>query len=166
MTLVGRDGQPEIGAVMGGTNPSGEYFVPEVMAAAIIDLREQYGVFIINIAMDDRHQYWGTKVKGQWDGTYPLIPHIDLTLTAAPEAVHWYRCEGSMACFFPEASDPDFFHPMPQLPKCHDVSLVDESGSAGRQNAIVSPHELVGIGIGVEGHDAANWGRSRCKRGA
>lgn len=37
-------GEPEIGAVMGGTNMSGEYFVPEVMAAAIIDLREQFGV--------------------------------------------------------------------------------------------------------------------------
>lgn len=118
--------------------------------AALSRLREQYGVFIINIAMDDRHQYWGTKVNGQWDGTYPLIPHIDLTLTAAPEAVHWYRCEGGMACFFPEASDPDFFHPMPQLPKRHDVSFV--GSRYGIRAEVVEALRRAGIPVAAYGN--------------
>jgi hypothetical protein len=87
-------------------------------------LREKYGVFVINLAMDDRHQYWGEKVGGKWDGTYPLISHIDLALTAAPEAVSWYRKEGGAAFYFPEASDQNIFHPIPDLPKIHDVAFV------------------------------------------
>lgn len=95
-----------------------------VEPACFSRLREKYGVFVINVTMDDRHQYWGNKVNGQWDGTFPLIPHIDLTLTAAPEAVHWYRCEGGAALYFPEASDASIFCPRPELPKLHDVSFV------------------------------------------
>jgi hypothetical protein len=87
-------------------------------------IRSAFGTLIVNIAMDDRHQYWGQRVNGEWDGTFPLIAHLDLTLTAAPEAVGWYRKEGGAALFFPEASDPDIFHPMPELPKTHGVSFV------------------------------------------
>lgn len=34
----------QIGAVMGGTNPGGEYLVPEEMSQTMIDLRETYGI--------------------------------------------------------------------------------------------------------------------------
>jgi hypothetical protein len=112
-------------------------------------LREEYGVFVINIAMDDRHQYWGAKADGHWDGTYPLIPHIDLTLTAAPEAVHWYRCEGGMAIYFPEASDADLFHPMPHLPRLHDVSFV--GSRYGIRADVVEALRCTGV-------DVAAWG--------
>ena len=42
--------------------------------ACIIDPRvfgqiaEMYGTLIVNIAMDDRHQYWGQKIDGGWGG--------------------------------------------------------------------------------------------------
>lgn len=98
--------------------------------ACIIDprvfsqIRSAYDTLIVNIAMDDRHQYWGDEVNGEWGGTYGLIPHIDLALTAAPECVDWYLKEGCPAIFFPEASDPTIFHPMPDLSKIHEVSFV------------------------------------------
>ncbi len=87
-------------------------------------IKEAYGTFIINISMDDRHQYWGEKINGNWGGTFPLIPHIALALTAAPECVDWYMKEACPALFFAEASDPEIFHPMPELPKIHEVSFV------------------------------------------
>ncbi|MBU0751001.1 MAG: glycosyltransferase [Gammaproteobacteria bacterium] len=122
-------------------------------------LRDRYGVFVVNIAMDDRHQYWGSKVAGMWDGTYPLIPHIDLTLTAAPEAVGWYRKEGGVALYFPEASDPEIFHPMPDLPKIHDVSFVGVR--YGIRERIVNALRQAGVsvsayGTGWEGGRIAN----------
>lgn len=88
------------------------------------EIRERYGTLIVNIAMDDRHQYRGHKVDGEWGGTYGLIPYLDLALTAAPECVEWYLKEGCPAMFFPEASDPEIFHPIPELPKIHDVVFV------------------------------------------
>lgn len=119
-------------------------------------IRKTFGTLIINIAMDDRHQYWGRKVNGEWDGTFPLIPHLDLTLTAAPEAVDWYRKEGGEALFFAEASDPDIFHPMPDLPKIHDVCFV---GSCyGIREKVVAALREAGIQVTAYG---SGWDNGR-----
>lgn len=119
-------------------------------------IRETFGTLIINIAMDDRHQYWGRRVNGEWDGTYPLIPYLDLTLTAAPEAVDWYRKEGGTALFFPEASDPEIFHPMPDLPKVHDVSFV--GSRYGIREKVVSALRKAGIQVSTYG---SGWENGR-----
>ena len=88
------------------------------------EIREQHGTMVLNIAMDDRHTYWGDMGAKRWMGTYGMIQHIDMALTAAPECVEWYEKEGCRAIFFPEASDPEFFCPMLDMPKLHDVSFV------------------------------------------
>ena len=119
-------------------------------------IRKAFGTLIINIAMDDRHQYWGRKVNGEWDGTFPLIPHLDLTLTAAPEAVDWYRKERGAALFFPEASDPDIFHPMPELPKIHDVSFV--GSRYGIREKVVTALREAGIQVTAYG---SGWENGR-----
>lgn len=119
-------------------------------------IRKAFGSLIVNIAMDDRHQYWGRKVNGEWDGTFPLIPHLDLTLTAAPEAVDWYRKEGTAALFFPEASDPDIFHPMPVLPKIHDVSFV--GSRYGVREKVVTALRVAGLRVAAYGN---GWDNGR-----
>ncbi len=110
---------------------------------------DAYGAYIINISMDDRHQYWGEKTSGEWGGTFPLIPHIDLALTAAPECVDWYMKEGCPALFFPEASDPEIFHPMPELPKIYDVCFV--GGRYGIREQIVVALRNAGINVAAFG---------------
>jgi hypothetical protein len=119
-------------------------------------IRQNFGAVIVNIAMDDRHQYWGNKVSGQWDGTFSLIPHIDLTLSAAPEAVDWYRKEGGAALFFPEASDPEIFHPLPDLPKVHDVSFV--GSRYGIREKVVTALRAAGIQVTTYG---SGWDNGR-----
>lgn len=119
-------------------------------------IRSTSGTRVVNIAMDDRHQYWGRKVHGEWDGTYSLIPHIDLTLTAAPEAVDWYRKEGGAALYFPEASDPGIFHPMPELPKVHEVSFV--GSRYGIREKVVTALRKAGIEVAAYG---SGWENGR-----
>ena len=119
-------------------------------------IRKNFGTLVINIAMDDRHQYWGRKVNGVWDGTFSLIPHLDLTLTAAPEAVDWYRKEGGQALFFPEASDPEIFHPMDYFPKVHDVSFV--GSRYGIRGQIVSALRENGVQVTAYG---SGWENGR-----
>ena len=113
-------------------------------------IRRKFGTVVVNIAMDDRHQYWGDRIAGQWGGTYGLIPHIDLALTAAPECVDWYRKENCPALYFPEASDPDIFHPMTELPKIHDVAFV--GGRYGIREWIVLALRDAGINVTAYGH--------------
>jgi hypothetical protein len=119
-------------------------------------IRQVYGTIVVNIAMDDRHQYWGPKVNGEWGGTYGLIPYIDLALTAAPECVDWYLKEGCPAIFFPEASDPKIFHPMAKLPKLYDISFV--GGRYGVREKIVVTLKKAGIRVTPYG---AGWENGR-----
>jgi len=88
------------------------------------DAARRMGACVVNLSLDDRHQFRGRREPFGWSGTLGLVGHIDLALTAAPECVHWYQAEGCPALYFPEASDPDIFHPIPGLPKLHDISFV------------------------------------------
>ena len=122
--------------------------------AVLSKIRNVYRTVIINIAMDDRHQYRGEKIKSTWSGTSALIPHIDLALTAAPECVAWYLKEGCPALFFPEASDPDIFFPMPELPKIHDVCFV--GACYGIRKKVVETIKASGIKVAAFGNGWPN----------
>jgi hypothetical protein len=119
-------------------------------------IRDEHGTLIINVGMDDRHQYWGRKVGGEWWGTRGLIPYIDLALTAAPECVEWYQKEGCPSLFFPEASDPVIFHPMPELPKIHDVCFV--GSRYGIREKLVTGLQKSGVRVAAYG---AGWDGGR-----
>lgn len=118
--------------------------------ANILDaVRRRNGTVVINIAMDDRHTYWGDMGSRKWMGSYGLIPHVDAVLTAAPECVEWYLKEGCSALFFPEASDPNIFYPMPQLPKVHDVCFV--GARYGIREKIVQELRSAGVSVSAFG---------------
>lgn len=148
------------------TTLAAQGWVPDIILAqtwaSLIDpavfsrARRQWGCLVVSLAMDDRHQYWGGKVGAPGLGTHALIPHIDLALTAAPECVVWYEKEGCPALFFPEASDPDMFHPMPDLPKVHDVSFV--GARYGIRDQLVSALREAGIRVSAFG---SGWGSGR-----
>lgn len=98
---------------------------PTLMDPSVFSrIRQACGAIVVNLSMDDRHQYWGHRLGDAWSGTRGLVGCIDLALTAAPECVSWYEKEGCPALYFPEASDPEIFRPMPRLPKQHDVTFV------------------------------------------
>ena len=112
-------------------------------------IRARFASIVINIGMDDRHQFRGSRIGESWGGTLGLIGHIDLALTAAPECVEWYKKEGCPALYFPEASDPAIFHPMPELPKRHEVSFV--GGCYGIRRDLVMTLRRAGIQVTAYG---------------
>jgi spore maturation protein CgeB len=117
---------------------------------AAFDRARARGCMVINIAMDDRHQFRGRRESCGWSGTLALIGHIDLALTAAPECVAWYQAEGCPALYFPEASDPDIFHPRPELPRIHDVSFI--GGRYGIREQIVRTLRRAGVKVSAWGN--------------
>ncbi len=125
-------------------------------AQVLSEIKNAFNTVVVNISMDDRHQYWGRKINGVWGGTYGLTAHIDLALTAAPECVAWYMKEGCPALFFPEASDPRIFRPMPELPKIHDVCFI--GGRYGIRETIVRAVEAAGIKVTAYG---SGWPNGR-----
>lgn len=139
MEAVGEPPHLIIGQMWGGT-----------FDANILDaVRRRNGTVVINIAMDDRHTYWGDMGSRKWMGSYGLIPHVDAVLTAAPECVEWYLKERCPALFFPEASDPSIFYPMPQLPKEHEVCFV--GARYGIREKIVQELRSAGVSVSAFG---------------
>ena len=122
---------------------------------ALSDLRDLYGTLIINIGMDDRHAF-AVRNLYRTIGTRGLVPHIDLAATTARESVDWYRKDGCPAIFFPEASDPDLFRPMPEVPKRYDVSFV--GARYGIRQRIVERIQRAGIAVEARG---SGWPRGR-----
>lgn len=146
-------------------------WVPDIVLAqtwaSLIDpavfsrVRQQWGCLVVSLAMDDRHQYWGGTVGDMGTGTRALIPHIDLALTAAPECVAWYEKEACPALFFPEGSDAALFHPMPELPKIHEVSFV--GARYGIREQLVTALRAAGIRVSAYG---AGWEAGRLDNAA
>lgn len=128
------------------------------------DAARRGGAVVVNLSLDDRHQFRGRREGFGWSGTLGLVGHVDLALTAAPECVRWYEAEGCPALYFPEASDPDIFRPMPGLPKLHDVSFV--GGCYGVRERTVRALRRAGVrvaafGSGWEGGRIDNDGMVR-----
>jgi hypothetical protein len=113
------------------------------------DAARAAGARVINLSMDDRHQFRGERASFGWSGTLGLVGHIDLALTAAAECVHWYEAEGCPALYFPEASDPDIFRPMPDLPKQHQIAFV--GGRYGIRERIVHALRRAGLQVSAFG---------------
>jgi spore maturation protein CgeB len=121
-------------------------FSSYIDANVFSELKKEYGTVMINIGMDDRHQWW--------PGIHQMIPHLDLALTAAPECVDWYLKEGCPALFFPEASDSNIFKPMNELPKIHEVSFV--GAKYGVREEIISALQNAGVQVTTFG---GGWGK-------
>lgn len=101
----------------------GQWWSGYSSAEALRAARDEFGVILVNLAMDDRHVF-KARVLGRRIGTRGLVDGIDLCATTAPEAVAWYQAEGCPAIWFPLASDPQLFRPMPALGKECDVCFV------------------------------------------
>src|SRR3569623_1037926 len=125
--------------------------------ADLSELRARYGCLVFNFALDVRLQFWGEDAEGVWTGTRGLVGHIDLALTAAPECVEWYEKEGCPALFFPEASDPVLFKPMPALRRAGvAVTTYGAGWNEGRIESAEGPRlfaqSKIVLGIGTVGH--------------
>jgi len=132
----------------------GQIWAGCIDGSVLSKIRKQFGTIVVNICMDDRHAYWGKLRLGDLTGTKGLIPHIDLAATAAPECVDWYLKEGCPAIFFPEASDPKIFYPMPDLPKIHDVCFVGKCYGIRRE--IIMSLRKAGVRVITYGHGWEN----------
>lgn len=108
-----------------------------------LDAVRKMGIVTVNISMDDRHVF-RKRINGELHGPAGLLPGLDLALTAAPETCLWYAVEGVPALFWPEASDPNIFHPM-EVPKKYDVCFV--GGSYGIRSKVVRAVERRGIEV-------------------
>jgi hypothetical protein len=126
----------------------GQMWAHSVDPATLQEIRD-IGVPVVNISMDDRHAFHGTKNSGRWSGTAGLIGSIDLACTSARECCTWYAVEGCPAIYLPEGSDAELFKPLAG-PKQYDVCFV--GGCYGVRQKIVKGIEAAGVKVAAFGN--------------
>jgi len=132
----------------------GQMWASTIQPSALQRLRDM-GLVVVNISMDDRHQFRGRKHNGNWTGPLGLLPSIDLAATAVPECCLWYLVEGCPAIYMPEASDPDLFRPFPGSKK-YDVCFV--GANYGIRAKIIKAIEKSGVHVECYG---SGWPNGR-----
>lgn len=125
-----------------------------IQGSVLSRIRDEFGCVVINIGMDDRHTFWGAWRAGILLGTQPLIPHIDLALTAAPEIVSWYLKERCPALYFPEASDPSIFRPIAEARPVDDVCFIGKK--YGIREEYVEALQSAGVSVTAYGNGWPN----------
>lgn len=126
----------------------GQMWSGYIDVGALERAKQLYGVLTVTVGMDDRHAFRIRKL-GRELGTCGLAGTVDFVLTAAPEAVGWFLAEGCAASFWPEASDPALFRPIPELGKDIDVCFV--GARYGVRKRLVRRLEAAGVRVVARG---------------
>ena len=102
------------------------------------------GCLVFNLCLDDKLQFPGKRVGGQFGSPAPIASAIDLNLTNAPSSLVKYSVHGGLAMFWPEAALPEVHRPH-DLAFEHDVSF---AGAAyGRRPHLVEYLRSHGIDV-------------------
>jgi len=85
----------------------------EVRAELIRAIIDELGIPVVNMCLDDKQSWTGSRLDGQWTGQVELAPAFDLSWTSARVACQWYLGEGGRPIYMPEGYDQKLFRPMP-----------------------------------------------------
>ena len=130
----------------------GQMWASRMDPDSLREIREM-GLLIVNISMDDRHNFRGRKENGAWSGAVGLIGSIDLACTAAKECCLWYEIEGCPSIYLPEGSDPEMYRPGSGS-KPYDVCFV--GANYGIRSRIVKTIEKRGTKVTCYGFEWPN----------
>lgn len=131
----------------------GQMWANYVSTNALGRVRE-LGIPVVNISMDDRlPDNWGSQ-RGTRLGAVGLASVSDLVLTTSSETCLWYALEGCPAVFWPLASDPDIFAPLPDARR--DIGVLFIGNKYGIREKIVRTLHQLGVQVDCYGAGWAN----------
>ena len=108
-------------------------------------IRNDLGIPVVMMCLDDKHSWEGRKIGGQFSGVIDLIAETDLYWTSSRACCEWILAEGGNAIFMPEGCDGTVFKPI-ELEKEYDVVFV--GGAYGfRKNFVKRLKKNLGINV-------------------
>lgn len=108
---------------------------------------------IFNFCWDDRLNFPGTKVGGQYTSPAEIAAAVDLNLTNAPESIARYAVHGGIALFWPLAADPRIHRPYDRAFE-FDVSFVGQK--YGRRPPFIAALRRMGVPVVTFGEGWTN----------
>lgn len=131
----------------------GQMWANYLSKEALIRVRS-LGIPVVNISMDDRlPDNWRT-FHGIRKGAVGIAPACDLVLTTSNETCSWYGLEGCPAVFWPLASDPDVFKPLPG--SLRDIDVLFIGNRYGIREGIIQALTREGVSVDCYGNGWSN----------
>lgn len=121
---------------------SGELVEPETLRTI-----RNYGVPMINLALNDKEHFIGKIKNGRAGGARDICRYFDLCWTSTQDALVKYSVEGALPLYLPEGANPDTHKPY-AVEKSIDVSFVGQC--YGNRATVID--ELKRRGINVEAY--------------
>ena len=119
---------------------SGEQVTPQTLREL-----QEFGIPMINLALNDKEYFVGKIREGQAMGSRDICRWFTLCWTSTEDALKKYRVEGALPVYLPAAANPDIHKPC-NIEKTVDVSFVGQC--YGNRSEIID--RLLTCGIGVE----------------
>jgi hypothetical protein len=126
----------------------------EMLASSLHRLREEVGVPMVNMCLDDKQSWEGPVFDGQRNGQIDIASQFDISWTSATVACEWYLVEGANPLYMPEGFDASSYHPL-DLEQDIDVSFI--GARYGFRSDIVKNLRRYGIDVLPVG---PGWGQS------
>ncbi len=122
---------------------SGELVSPETVRAL-----RNFGVPIVNLALNDKEHFVGKIRNGQAMGSRDICRFFDICWTSTEDAVKKYCVEGAIPIYLPEGANPEIHRPY-DTEKTVDVSFVGQC--YGNRSEIIRRLESHGIHVEARG---------------
>lgn len=84
----------------------------EVSAATLRRIRDELGIPIVGMCLDDKNSWEGAWMGDHRAGQIDIAAELDLAWTSARVACEWYLVEGGRPVYLPEGFDAGAFAPM------------------------------------------------------
>lgn len=95
----------------------------EILASALRRLRDEIGVPLVNMCLDDKQSWDGPRFGEQHHGQVDIAAEFDINWTSATVACEWYLVEGGNPLYMPEGFDASSYHPLGVEPDI-DISFI------------------------------------------
>ncbi len=83
----------------------------EVRAEWIRAIVDELRLPVVNMCLDDKQSWEGTRLDGQRLGQIDIAAEFDVCWTSAAVACEWYLCEGARPLYLPEGFDASTYAP-------------------------------------------------------
>jgi spore maturation protein CgeB len=84
----------------------------EIEAETIAGIRDELGIPVVNLCLDDKQSWAGPYIGKQRRGQVDILREFDISWTSARVACEWYLVEGGRPLYMPEGFAVASYHPL------------------------------------------------------
>ncbi len=127
------------------------YFSGAEISSKTIEKIKIKKIPIFTFHLDDRLHFFGHLVGNIWSGPYSVCKAYDLNLTNSTNSLRQYFFHKSLALFWPEAANPDYFKPQNSK---KEIDVLFIGANYGKRKKLISFLKENNINVQAYGY---NW---------